>query len=309
MGGGGNPDTKTSGALPWWIQGAHQGLVDNAEAWAYGERGGYQDYEGQTGMDRIAGLTDREMAANQAREEIFNRGDIAGQFSASNFDAASALNNTTMGVANSEFTGDEYMRRRNPYIDNVVGREIDEAKAQYRAQMNQSQANNVARGGSIGSYRVGLENQFAQSEMQRGLADIRARGELDAYNQALGSFQADRATKLGGIGQAVDSYQQIGLGGSQVGTESLAREQAMTNELDRAGAIEREMQQKYLTQEYGDWVEQRDYPKKNMEFLSGILTGVPTGSMTTQTTTGPQPGLVSQLAGMGLGAAAISQYV
>lgn len=305
MGGGGGGDTQTSGALPWWVEGAHRSLVKKGEAWAYGDRGGYQPYAGE----RIAGLTPQEQQANIARQEMFNRGDIAGQFAAEQLDRGAELTGQVRDVAFSEFDDAEYQRRRNPYIDNVVGRELREAEESFQRRLRQDEAASVARGGSIGSYRVGLENMALQGQKAESLGDIAARGELAAYNQALGQFEADRQARMAGLGQATGQYGALAAGASAAGTESLAREQAMTNELDRAGAIQREIAQRELDMAYGDFVQERDYPKANMTWLSGILSGVPNAQLASQTTSSAQPGLVSQLTGLGLGAAAINKLL
>jgi hypothetical protein len=305
MGGGGGKQARSTGALPWWVQGAHQSLTDKAQDFAYGDRGAYQAYGG----DRIAGLTGAENQANVARGEMFNRGDVAGQFAADQYSAASGLTDQVRDVAFSEFNQDEYNRRRNPYIDNVVEANLREADESWDRRINQSDAASIARGGSIGSYRMNLENLMAEGERAGQLTDIRNRGELDAYNQALNSFESDRSTKLAGLGQGAASYGQIGAGASQLGTESLAREQSMTNELDRSGAIQREMEQRELDMAAGDFYEERDWPMRNMNWLSGILSGVPNAQLGSVTQSSPQPGLAAQLTGLGLGAAAINQLI
>ncbi len=303
MGGGGG-DTKQTGALPWWAQGAHKSLIGKAESFAYGDRGAYTPYPDI----RIAGLTGQEQAANVAREDMFNRGDVAGQYSADQYGLASGLNSQVRDVAFSEFDTDEMNRRMNPFMEGVINPQLREVRQSFGRRINQSQADSVARGGSIGSYRVGLENAFLETEQARTLGDVRAQGQYDAYGQALGSFESDRAARMGGLGQAVGAYGQIAEGVNRLGTDSQAREFGLIGELDRSGAIQREMQQRELDLAYGDFREEQDWPQQRMSWLSGIISGVPS-SVGTTTTTVPQPGLVSQLAGLGLGAAAISKLV
>lgn len=304
MGGGsGNTVQRSSGSLPWWVQSAHQGLVENAEAEAYNTD--YTPYEGQ----RIAGLSDQENAANANRQAMFDRGDVAGQFAGGEFLKGSQALGGIMGVAGSEFTGDEVTRRMNPYIDSVVKSQQRDVDESFDRRLNQSNAQSIARGGSIGSYRVGLENAFIEGERAESLGDIRKEGNLAGYNQALQSFESDRSTKLQGLMGAAQGYQASGIGASQVGTASLGREQALTNELDRSGAIGREIEQREYDLAYKDFAEERDYPKDQMNWLSGILSGVPTQQLGSQTLTAPQPGLASQLIGLGLGATAINKLM
>jgi len=194
----------------------------------------------------------------------------------------------------------------NPYQQAVTDMELREANQSFDRRINQDQAASVARGGSIGSYRVGLENAFLEGERAQGLSDIQGRGSLANYNQAQQSFYGDRDAKMAGLGQGAQAYNQLAAGASQLGTESLAREQSMTNELGRSGAIAREMRQREMDLAKGDWMAERDYAKTQMNWLSSILSGVPNAQLASQTTTSAQPGLVSQLAGYGLSAGAFA---
>ena len=305
MGGGGTQkQSRSTGTMPWWAQGAHRSLIGNAENFAYGDRGGYTPYN----QPRIAGLTGAEQSANSARGDLYNRGDVAGQYAADQLGLASGATGEMRDVAFSEFDMDEYERRKNPYMEGVIGSQLREANRSFDRRLNQDEASSVARGGSIGSYRVGLENAFLEGERAESLGDIRNRGEAAAYDQALQSFESDRNTRMGGLGSQASQYGQIAAGANQLGTASQAREIGMINELDRSGAIERELQQRELDMAYGDFQEERDWPQQRMSWLSGVLSGVPS-QIGSQATSTPQPGIVSQLTGLGLGAAAIGQLV
>jgi hypothetical protein len=299
---GGGADGKTSGSLPWWAQQAHKDLIGKAQAVAY-DPAGYQAYEGQ----QIAGLTPQELAANNAREEMFNRGDVAGQFAAEQLSKSAGLTDKTWDVANSEFGAEQYEARRNPYFEAVTQRQLREADQSFDRRINQDQAGSVARGGSIGSYRVGLENAFLEGERGQLLGDIRNQGELDNWNQAQQGFYTDRDAKMQGLGQGAANYNALGAEASALGTASLQREQSMTNELGRSGAIEREMLQRELDLARNEYWDEVNYPKQQLSFMSGILSGLPASQMGTTTTTSAQPGLASQMAGWGTGLAAVQQ--
>jgi hypothetical protein len=301
--GGGKPG-KSSGSLPYWMQGMHKALSTKATEFAFGDEGAYQQYDGP----QIAGLTDQENQANIAREEMFNRGDVMGQFAADQYTAAAGLNDQVEGIAMSEFNEEEYQKRRNPYIDNVVNKNVREADDSFSRRLNQDQASSIARGGSVGSYRVGLENAFLEGERAQTLGDIRNQGELDAYNQSLSSFERDRDTKLGGLGQGVEGYNQIGAQANQLGSDNMAREYQMINELDRSGAIQREMRQNEMNLAKQEFDDKNNWPKQQMSWLSSIYSGMPAAQMGSTTFSNPTAGAASQAASLGLTAAAFSQY-
>jgi hypothetical protein len=239
---------------------------------------------------------------------MFNRGDEAGQFAADQYSKSAGLTDQVWDVANSEFGQEDYASRMNPYQQNVTDMGLREANQSFDRRVNQDQAKSVARGGSIGSYRVGLENAFLESERGKTLGDIQNQGSLDNYNQAQQSFYGDRDAKLRGLGEGAAAYNATGAGANQLGTDSMAREQSLINEMDRAGAINQEMEQKHLNLAYDDFKEEQNWPAQQMGWLSTILSGVPTQGLGTQTTFNPGPGTASQVAGFGLSAAALAQY-
>jgi len=303
MGGGGGKPANPTGAMPWWVRKAHQNLVGRAEEFAYGDRGQWKPYPDQ----RIAGLTGQEKQAIEARQKFFDKGDRYGDLAKKQLDYGSSLVPKLEKVGNTEFTTEEMNRRMNPFIDGVVNPQLREANLAYNRRLNQDEANSVARGGSIGGYRVGLENQLLEARRAQTLGDIRGKGQYDAYGQALGSFQADRQAKLASLRDSISLAGSNASAYDTLGSNSQNRELSRIAELDRSGAIQRELQQRELDLGYADFVEERDFPMQRMQFLSGILTGVPgkLGGGVGQ----PQPGLASQLAGLGLSAAAIGNLV
>lgn len=303
MGGSGGGGTKSTGTLPWWVKNAHKTLIGNAEDFAYGDRGAYTPYSGQ----RIAGFTGEENAANQARVDQFNRGDVAGQFAADQYGMASDTAGRLEGVANQRFTSAERDARMNPYLEGVLAPQLREANQSFDRRLNQGQAASIARGGSIGSYRVGLEDTLMEGQRAQQLADITGKGNFDAYNQALQSFESDRSAQLGALNSSMQGYSNIGQGANQLGNDSYARETGMINELDRAGAIQRGMQQQELDLGYNDFTTEQMWPAQQMSWLAGILSGVPNAQLGGIQTQGGQPGIGAQIAGFGLGAAGLAQ--
>lgn len=303
MGGSSGKAGKSTGSLPYWMQQPHKTLVGNAESFAYGDRGAYVPYPDI----RIAGLTDPELGANVARQEMFNRGDPASEWAASNLESGLDLVPGLAGVAFSEFTPGEMERRMSPYMEGVVRPQLREAEESFERAMNLSEAESIAKGGAMGSYRQMLEQIGLQGQKAESLSDIRGRGQQSAYEDALRSFLADRDTRLSGLGQSIGAYQGLAGAGSQLGTDNQARLLSNITELERSGAIPRELEQRELDLAYTDFVEERDFPMNRMQFVSSMLSGLPSAQYGQTTIQPPQPGIASQLASLGLGAAAISQ--
>jgi hypothetical protein len=302
MGGGGGKASKGTGSLPWWSKRAHMNLIDKAEDFAYGARGEWIPYPDA----RIAGFTEEELGAQQARRDMFDRGDPSQQWAADQFSLASGLGSQIEDYSTSEFTTDEMNRRMSPFMEGVINPQLREASQSYDRRLNQSQADSVARGGSIGSYRVGLEDSLLEQERAESLGDIRAAGQQSSYESALGSFNADRQAGISGLTGLAAMYGDMGTRASQVGINAQASELQRINELERAGVTQRDMNQAEMDLAYNDFESERDYPMRNMSWLSTILSGVPGGIGTTETTT-PNASFASQLAALGFAGAGIGQ--
>lgn len=301
--GGGSVEQRGYGALPYWAEGAHRSLIDKAESFAYGDRGAYTPY----GDARIAGFSDAETQAQQARQAMYNNGDPASTFASEQLGLAGGLSSELADYGRQDWTMADHSSYMNPYTDNVVNPALREARESFDMDLNRSQADNIARGGSIGSYRAGLQDNQLRAQKAQALSDIRGQGQFDAYNNAQQQYNTDRQAGMQGLGAALAGHQATAAGASELGFDAQQRNLTNISELERSGAVQREMAQRELDLAYNDFSQEQNYPMQNMSFLSSVLSGVPNAQLAGQTTFAAQPGLASQLASLGLGAAGISQ--
>jgi len=80
-------------------------------------------------------------------------------------------------------------------------------------------------------------------------------------------------------------------------------------ELERAGVTQREMAQKLMDQSRGDFTSQALYPQQQLNWLMGLLGGVPVAPETTMMTQPATAGIASQLLGLGVGAAGLGKLL
>lgn len=216
----------------------------------------------------------------------------------------------------------------NPYWENVVEQEEAAARDEYARNRIQNASEHVAQG-SRGGYRAALEDVLGQSEQAQTIADIRGAGASRAYESALGERDRARkayieAVKMGdaagqqrakmemeaarfnedlimrqaaAAGQAAERFDALG---SQAQERAYKRQQ----ELARAGATERELDQAVLDMRYQEWLDQQQWPQEQLNWLAGLIAGSP-GQLKSGETR-PQPGLASQLTGLGMSGAGIA---
>jgi len=77
------------------------------------------------------------------------------------------------------------------------------------------------------------------------------------------------------------------------------------DQLMRAGAMRQGQEQAGFDVAYQDFINQRDFPRQQLNFYSSILRGVPISAQSEVSSYQAPPNPYSQLMGMGLGAAGL----
>jgi len=240
--------------------------------------------------------------------------------------AAPQLTQYQMG-APEMFTSDVAKRYMSPYMQSVVDAQQRAAiEAAKRAQLGGNLA--AARLGTYGGARQALLQGERESGLRQTLGDIQARGLQEAFTQAQGQFERDRAAGMGagqqnlaallgvqqlGAGQSLEAQRAnqaaalqaaSGLGGlaqtfGGLGTQRLAGELDLTKTMGAFGDLQRNIAQQGIDAQRDALMQQAQYGQTQVGQLSNLLRGIPLTD-TTQKTTTPPPSFASQLTGMGL---------
>jgi len=161
----------------------------------------------------------------------------------------------------------EYM---SPYMQNVVDIEKREAGRQAGIAGTQQQAQ-ATQAGAFGGGRDAIMRAERERNLAQQMGDIQARGSQAAYEQAANQFRQ-------GI------QQQSGLAQMQ----------------GQMGAQQQQQAQRPLDVAYQDFLNQQNYPYKQLGFMSDLVRGLPLGQQSTSSVyQGSGPGMVQTLAGLG----------
>lgn len=143
-------------------------------------------------------------------------------------------------------------------------------------------------------YGYGQAMTAAQQRAQYGLAGQQAEEQSRQFGAGLGLQGAgvglQAANALSGLGQ--NQYQQA-MGINQLQNQYGAQQQAL--------------QQQGLSQAYQDFLNQQNYPYKQLGFMSDLLRGTPTGQSSSMTMYQAPGSMLGQLGGLGLGAYGMSR--
>lgn len=296
----------------------------------------YQAYTGQ----RVADFNPQQTQAfNQVSANVGNYQPFFNQasqnFNNATFDPTQVTNSYTAQNINPGMWTDPNVAQQymNPYQQNVTDINKREAFRDYGIQQTQRDAA-AQQGGAFGGYRQAMVDAEAARDLNTGLQDIQNRGLYDAYNTGLGAFNQDRSAMMGAgqmnqqnqqqqsqLGMAAaganNQYglaaagQNLATGQAQAGLGQATQQAGLTDaqSLLNTGAIQQAQDQQGLDVGYQNFIDQRDYGRQNLNWLSGILRGVPVSANTSTTGYQASPSMISQISGLGLGAAGLSKLL
>lgn len=313
-GGGGSSQpqnvTQTTSNIPDWLQGPTQAMVSRGELLS---QQGYTPYYGE----RVAGFSPAQEAAFQQVYNLKNPAQYAqaGQSiaGAQNFGATGAMN--AMGYKPGTFGTPQATQYMSPYqqaVTDIAKREaIGEA-----ALMNRELAAKASKAGAFGGSRFGVEQALLGSKLATNLSDIQTKGSQDAFLNAQQQFERDRAAGLQGANLNLQGAQfgaQTGLqAGTQLANLGTAQQAAELNRIQAlaaAGEQQQGLQQQRLNTAYQNYLEQRDWEKNQLGFLSGLIRGTPFSTSQTQSTMQSAPSTQAQLLSAGLGVAGLASLL
>ena len=224
-----------------------------------------------SGMSQFNTEQAARQGINLANQSARNQ---AGQFNASQAQAAALANQQVRQQANLASQA-----AYNQALQFGASQEQAAQIANQQAALTASQANQQMQ------YNTANQNLQAMLTTQQ---------QQDAARQAAAKFNLEGAQFGANTGlQAANQRQSLGTASQAAALQRLAAQEA-------AGKSQQEQLQALLNTDYNNFLEQRDWEKNQLGFLSGLIRGTPFSTSQTGTTTAPTPSSTSQLAGLGI---------
>ena len=224
--------TGTESSLSNWVGPYVTDMLGQGQAVA---NTGYEAYGGPL----TAGTSDLQTTGFEGLAGLAVPTDSMGVFTPKSF--------TDTGVA------DKYM---NPYLQNALNPQIDEARRQQEIQRI-ADAGRLTKAGAYGGSRQAVIEGMGNRGLLDRVAGITGTGYANAYDKAVGQFNTEQ-----GVGQtAQTAANEYGLG-------------TLLNQLT-AGATQRGIESEGITADREQFEEERDYPYKMVQYLQSLLQGMP----------------------------------
>lgn len=188
-----------------------------------------------------------------------------------------------------------------PYMQNVV--DVEKREAQRMADIATQQRGAQAVGaGAFGGSRQAILDAEAARNLAQQQGDIQTRGLQSAFGQAQQQFNADESRRLQGLGVAGQAGAQLG----SLGQERFAQQRGALEVQSTLGGQQQQQEQARLSQQYQDFLNQQNYPYRQLGFMSDMLRGLPLSQQQSMVYQAP-PNPLSQVAGLGLSAYGLGQ--
>jgi len=322
-GGGGQSSSGTTtqiSELPEFARGYAKDTLAKTAALTDISQNPYQTY----GKDRIAGFSPLQQRAQQQAAGMQTSGltGLGGQLAgAATMGALGAQYDPTQFQA-GQFGGDSAQQYMSPYMQNVV--DIQQREAQRQGDIAGTQlASQATKSGAFGGGRQAIMQAEAARNLAQQKGDIQARGLQSSYEQAQNQFNADQARRMQaqqlseqskqyGAGYGMQGLQTALQGAGQLGTlggQQFAQGMDINKLQSAYGGQQQALQQQGLSQAYQDFLNQQNYPYKQLGFMSDMIRGLPLGQQTTRQVYEPEPGFAQQIGALGAGAYGLSKFM
>jgi PIN domain nuclease of toxin-antitoxin system len=333
-GGGSAPQTQTSYStnLPEYAKPYYEELLKQTSKQVYktdpsGNVTGVKEFVPYTG-ERIAGFTPGQEAVQAQTAALTQPGQFGGAtaglgagttmgFGAGMTGLGQAFGYSPMAISGGTFDAPAASYYMSPYQTGVTDIAVREAEKQRDLARTGRMTGAIGRG-TFGGARQTLADVEAERGAAQGISDIRTRGQQEAFMNAQQQFERDQARRMQAaqLGQQAQQFgaglgKDIGLAGLTAGLQgsqalgALGAQQQQTDierlKAQAASAGEPQaLQQERLNQQYQQFMDQQNYQKAQMDYLSNILRGNAGALGQTQVQYAPAPSLASQLGGLGL---------
>lgn len=217
---------------------------------------------------------------------------------ASDLAAQAGMNAMGMGYTPGQFStgtfgAEQAKQYMSPYLEQALTPQMQALQRQADIQRNMLGAT-AAKSGALGGSRSGLMDSQLNAELMRQQQQTTGQAYQNAYQQAMAQFNADQARQLEtqklaeqsqqfGAGFGLDALRQQ-LGAAQVlGGLGQQQQQSTLQNLDqllKAGAIERDITGEGVKADYDEFLRQREFPYKQVQYMRDMISGLPISSVT-----------------------------
>jgi len=296
-GGGGSAPANTTSTttqtteLPEWARPYAKDVLAKGQALTDVNQNPYKTYSG----DRIAGFSPMQQQAMQNAQGMTTAPQIGQGTAAATIAGLGGA--SVAGQANPYGFQNQVGGYMNPYMNQILAPQLAEANRQYDIGATKQQSA-ATQAGAFGGSREAIMAAENERNRNTGLNQIYGQGLNTAYTNAQNQYNQNLQNQLAGYGMANQAAGQLG----QLGQNQYQQNMGINQLQAQYGGQQQALQQQGLTQAYGDFQNQQNYPYKQLGFMSDMIRGLPLGQQSTASVYQPPGSVAGQIAGLGVGA-------
>lgn len=305
-GGSSTPSTQTQiSELPDWAKPYAQETLAKTKALTAAP---YQQYD----APRIAGFSPLQEQSFQAAGQMqpSQLGQFGGQIAGAA--ALGGLGAQYQPFRMGQFTSGRAAQYMNPFVEMAMEPQLREAQRASEIQRTADLAG-ATRAGAFGGSRQAIVEAERQRNLGTQLGDIRARGYMSAFDQAQQQFareqQLREQSRQFGAGLGMQGLQTALQGAGQLGAlggQEFEQQRGVIGLQQQLGAQQQALRQQGLTQAYQDFLNEQNYPYKQLGFMSDMIRGLPLGQQSARQIYEAPGSLAGQIGGIGTGLLGLS---
>jgi hypothetical protein len=183
----------------------------------------------------------------------------------------------------------------NPYQQAVTDIAKRQAQERFEQETLPGLRKQAIDAGAFGGSRAAMRESQAQDAQARLLADIQAKGDLAAFQDARRAFETQKAREA-----------QTAEGLSGLAQTGFAQQLKEFGQLEAVGREEQQRQQQLLDESYKRFLQERQFPEQQLGQYQSLVAGIPVGQQSiTRTPQQFQPSPIAQALGTATGIANI----
>lgn len=301
-GGGGSAPANTTSTntqtteLPEWARGYAKDALAKGQALTDVNQNPYQTYTNP----RIAGFSPMQQQSMQDASNMTVAPQIGQGTAAATMAGLGGLG--VAGQANTQGFQNQVGGYMNPYMNQILAPQLAEANRNYDIGATKQQSA-ATQAGAFGGSREAIMAAENERNRNTGLNQIYGQGLNTAYTNAQNQYNQNLQNQLAGYGMANQAAGQLG----QLGQNQYQQKMGINTLQNQYGGQQQALQQQGLSQSYQDFLNQQNYPYKQLGFMSDLIRGLPLGQQSTASIYTPPPSTAQNISSLGLGAYGIGQ--
>ena len=215
-------------------------------------------------------------------------------------DTASQYAQTAQDVASPEMQKDVNLEDyKSQYTQGVIDPQTRQIRQQGQIQMSEL-GSRAGAAGAFGGYRHGLEERGIGQSVAQQTADVTAKGQEQAFQDAVKRFESDRAAQAAGRGQqlsALGGITDIGRAQASLGGQEQQQQLQRLQAMEQAGARTQQEQQRDYDIAHEDFQRQQRHPQEQTQWQLEAMSRLPYQNTQVIGDYGADPGLMADATG------------